>query len=652
MEGRVLGGCKLIRKIGEGGMGQVYLGEQQRVGNRLVAVKIVQPGDASHIPGAMEEVERRFQREAALLGQFSHPNILPVHDSGVEEGLLYLVMQYAPEGSLSDAMKGRAAQSLVLPASLEFTSDIIGQVADALQYTHSRGVVHRDVKPGNILVRIEPSGHWHALLADFGIARAQETTPNQTQVTGTFAYMAPEQFSGKFSPASDQYALAVMAFQLLTGRTPFEGDLATLTRGHMYEQPPSLRALNPDVPEAVEQVINRALAKDPAQRYPSVADFARALGGAVTGKAVPVAAATLASVSVGAVAVAASGGPSGGPSDSPAPNANPPSAGSPSAGSPSAGSPSANPAEAGPKWPLPPRPRRGGSPWRTLVAVLAAGILLIGVIGGSGLVAQHQRQLNAQATQTAQSIGAAHAAATARAQAQATAAAQTAIAATATATFEVPTSTATIPPASDVTTPPAAPSGAGTLLVSDPRPTCDQPSGPTWLTDNATSATCDQAGFPVVAAQSATQSACIELTTQGTGSQAQPLNVKDGYFSAIADAQSGGAILAFRVGNGQTTGSTTNHTAYFFKVDKANKGYALARIGADGQATILKQDALSVALGQHFALGALYQGGSITLYVNGQQIAALSDTTFTQGWVGLCTDGTTQYRDIQVYSAS
>src|SRR5690348_14058585 len=158
LEGRMLGGCKLIRKIGEGGMGEVYLGEQQRVGNRLVAVKIVQPGDASHIPGAMEEIERRFQREAALLGQFSHPNILPVHDSGVEEGLLYLVMQYAPEGSLSDAIRGRAAHTLSLPASLEFTSDIIGQVADALHYTHSRGVVHRDVKPGNVLIRIEPNG--------------------------------------------------------------------------------------------------------------------------------------------------------------------------------------------------------------------------------------------------------------------------------------------------------------------------------------------------------------------------------------------------------------------------------------------------------------------------------------------------------------
>jgi serine/threonine protein kinase len=634
LEGRMLGGCKLIRKIGEGGMGQVYLGEQVRVGNRLVAVKVVQPGDAANAPGATEETERRFQREAALLGQFSHPNILPVHDSGIEDGLLYLVMQYAPAGSLSDAIRGRSAHKLELPASLAFTDDIIGQVADALQYTHSRGVVHRDVKPGNVLIRIEPNGHWHALLADFGIARAQDTMPQQTQVSGTLAYMAPEQFSGKFSPASDQYALAVMAYQLLAGRTPFEGDLATLTRGHMYEQPPSLRTFNAAVPLAVEQVINRALSKEPAQRYPSVAEFAQALRAASTGTVAQAAATpALAGVAAGAVSI---------PLTSSSETTDPNQAQKPAV---RAGTPP--PSVAGPQWPLPERPRSPGGLWRTWVAVLAALILLVAVIGASGLVARHQRQLNAESTQTAQ------AGTTAQAHAS-QAASQTAAAATATAIFKVPTATATMPIAADDTTPPPAPTGAGTLLISDPAPSCDQPAGPDWVKDNNTNVVCDGAGFPTISAQSSSSAACVELTqaNQGTATPAAALNVANGYFAAIADTQGGTAILAFRVGNGQTTGSTTNRTEYQYVIDKANNIYALGSIDATGKGTVVKQGALPARPNTHFAMGVLFNGSAITLYLNGQQIATTTDSTFTQGWVGLCTTGTTEFRDAQIYQAS
>jgi serine/threonine protein kinase len=176
--------------------------------------------------------------------------------------MLYLVMEYAPDGSLADALRGSSAYPLTLPLSMPFTLDIISQVAAALEYTHEKGIVHRDVKPGNVLIHVEPNGHWHVLLADFGVARAVEVDSQRTQVSGTFIYMAPEQFSAKFSPASDQYALAVMTFQLLAGRPPFDGDLASLTRAHMYEPPPSLHALNPGVPPEVEAVIRRALSKD------------------------------------------------------------------------------------------------------------------------------------------------------------------------------------------------------------------------------------------------------------------------------------------------------------------------------------------------------------------------------------------------------
>jgi Protein kinase domain len=279
-----LGGCRLIRRIGAGGMGEVYLAEQVRLGNRPVAVKVVHAEQDVSLPdGAAEDVEWHFIREAQLLGQLTHPNILPVYHSGIEAGYLFLVMQYAPDGSLADAIKGTGPHRLDLPASLPFVVDIIGQVADALQYTHGHRVIHADVKPGNVLAQIEPNGHWHVLLADFGIAHNGDTVASRNEVAGTAAYMAPEQFYGQVSPACDQYALGVMAFQLLAGRLPFVGGFVKLAQAHAREDPPALRALNPAVPPSVEAVIAHALAKQPADRHPSVAAFAEALRAASMG---------------------------------------------------------------------------------------------------------------------------------------------------------------------------------------------------------------------------------------------------------------------------------------------------------------------------------------------------------------------------------
>jgi serine/threonine protein kinase len=279
-----LGGCRLIRRIGAGAMGEVYLAEQVALGNRLVAVKVVHAErDLTPPAGAAEDAGWHFIREAQLLGRLTHPNILPVYHSGVEAGYLFLVMQYAPDGSLADAINGKGAHKLDLPASLPFVMDIVAQVADALQYTHEHQVIHADVKPSNVLVQVEPNGHRHVLLADFGIARSMDSVALRDEVAGTAAYMAPEQFYGQVSPACDQYALGVMAFQLLAGRLPFAGTLVELVQAHAREDPPALRALNPAIPPAVEAVIARALAKQPADRYGSVAAFAQALRAASTG---------------------------------------------------------------------------------------------------------------------------------------------------------------------------------------------------------------------------------------------------------------------------------------------------------------------------------------------------------------------------------
>jgi serine/threonine protein kinase len=279
-----LGGCRLIRRIGAGAMGEVYLAEQVPLGNRLVAVKVVHAEhDVAPPPGAAEDAGWHFIREAQLLGRLTHPNILPVYHSGIEAGYLFLVMQYAPDGSLADAIKGQGMHKLDLPASLPFVVDIVAQVADALQYTHEHQVIHADVKPSNVLVQVEPNGHWRVLLADFGVARSVDSIALRDEVAGTAAYMAPEQFYGQLSPACDQYALGVMAFQLLAGRLPFAGGLVELVQAHARADPPALRALNPAISAAVEAVIVRALAKRPADRYHSMAAFAEALRAASTG---------------------------------------------------------------------------------------------------------------------------------------------------------------------------------------------------------------------------------------------------------------------------------------------------------------------------------------------------------------------------------
>ena len=158
--------------------------------------------------------------------------------------------------------------------SLPETLEIICQVGSALEYIHERDIVHRDVKPGNLLVRIDDLNHRHLLLSDFGVARWEvNASRHEDQVTGTVAYMAPEVFSGWFSAASDQYSLAVMAFQLLTGHLPFEGTMDEQIAGHLQLIAPSIRMYVEDLPWEVEEVISRALEKRPLDRYPSVAAF-------------------------------------------------------------------------------------------------------------------------------------------------------------------------------------------------------------------------------------------------------------------------------------------------------------------------------------------------------------------------------------------
>ena len=280
LEGLQLGHYRLTRLIGSGGMGEVYQAEDTRIA-RQVAIKVVR-SDAEPYPDAeaSREANRLFQREMRAITVLDHPHILPLFDFGEENvnktALTYMVMPLRHEGSLTDWLQRRGnAEKL----SLQDIAYFISQAADALQHAHDHQLIHQDVKPSNFLIRNKKDdpNHPDLLLADFGIAKFTTATATASQsIRGTPAFMAPEQWDGQPIAASDQYALAIMAYQLLTGRPPFLGGLSQVMRQHFTAQPQPPSTLNPHIPPALDAVILRALAKTPSERFPSMTEFSRA----------------------------------------------------------------------------------------------------------------------------------------------------------------------------------------------------------------------------------------------------------------------------------------------------------------------------------------------------------------------------------------
>jgi serine/threonine protein kinase len=286
LEGKILGDCKIIKRLGEGGMGQVYLAEQLSIG-RQVAVKVLRPsrpasGDDG--PAPLADAPDRFKLEARAVAALEHPYILPVHDFGLsQDGLMYLVMPLMPDGSLLDAIRaGSPRRRYYLPMDPAEAAPLIFQAASALQYAHDHNVIHRDVKPENFLVRPQRDGSIQLLLADFGLAKVYNpSSGSATLAVGTADYVAPEQIEGHPLPASDQYALAVMTYELLVGRLPFIGGVGEVALKHLRTLPPPPRSINPKLPVAIEEVILRAMSKKAADRWPSVLEYARAYNVAV-----------------------------------------------------------------------------------------------------------------------------------------------------------------------------------------------------------------------------------------------------------------------------------------------------------------------------------------------------------------------------------
>jgi len=297
LTGKRLGNYRVVAALGHGGMAKVYKGYQPLL-DRYVAIKVLAPRFATD-----EEFRARFQREAAAIARLRHPNIVQVYDFGARSSIHYMVMEYIAGDTLK--MRIRAARAMDEQLSPHEILTVLRGVAAALDHAHAREIIHRDVKPANIMLRIEEpaqdTGHgrpthgepshtpgsepfsrkFSPVLTDFGVAKIMEGVQfTGTGMTiGTPDYMAPEQGgNGQLTRGADLYSLAVILYEMLAGDLPFTADtpVAVLLK-HMSDAPPSIRARAPELPEALAQVMDRALAKTPQERYPTGAALVQAV---------------------------------------------------------------------------------------------------------------------------------------------------------------------------------------------------------------------------------------------------------------------------------------------------------------------------------------------------------------------------------------
>ena len=269
-EGSQIAAYRLEERVGAGGMAVVFRARDERLGRR-VALKVLAPGVA-----ADEAFRRRFIRESRAAAAVDDPHIIPVFEAGEAAGVLFIAMRYVPGGDV------RSLVRRVGPLPPGRAAAIVSAVASALDAAHAAGLVHRDVKSANMLVDVQPGRPDHVYLSDFGLCKGALSSQGLTasgQFLGTPGYAAPEQMQGKPADGrADQYSLGCVAFELLSGGPPFPRDQITaVIWAHMSEQPPPLTSRRPGLPTAVDDVLARALAKAPTDRYASCREFADAL---------------------------------------------------------------------------------------------------------------------------------------------------------------------------------------------------------------------------------------------------------------------------------------------------------------------------------------------------------------------------------------
>src|SRR5215467_91063 len=260
-----VGPYQIMEQVGRGGMATVFKAYQPAL-ERVVALKVL-PDVLAEDP----QFRERFRREAVAIAKLHHPNILTVYDHGEYEDQLYIVTEFVEGGTFANEL-GR-------PLRMSRATRVLQSIAAALDYAHERGILHRDIKPSNILINRDGA----AVLGDFGLARMMAPTGDRLtridMVVGTPEYMSPEQCAGRDSgPASDQYSLGVVAFEALTGHVPYEAETPAAVMLEQIQSPlPMPRTVNPELSEGIERALLRALAKDPASRFPTCGDFVDAL---------------------------------------------------------------------------------------------------------------------------------------------------------------------------------------------------------------------------------------------------------------------------------------------------------------------------------------------------------------------------------------
>lgn len=263
--GKQIGKYQIQELLGKGGMGRIYKAAQPTL-ERAVAIKLIQLDQATD-----SKMAERFRREAKVVAALRHPGVIQVYDFDIEDDLLYMVMEYVPGESLGQRLAGIHAQGRKLP--LEEAVRLFHMITQATAYAHKQGVIHCDLKPGNVLLTTEGQ----PVLTDFGIAKfiSGERLTATGDIIGTPHYMAPEQATGgEIGPHTDVYALGVMLYELTTGVLPFSGDTSmSIVFKHVTEPPPPPQSINPALPEVIAQIIQRAMAKPAAERYPSAQEL-------------------------------------------------------------------------------------------------------------------------------------------------------------------------------------------------------------------------------------------------------------------------------------------------------------------------------------------------------------------------------------------
>src|SRR5262245_57293713 len=277
--GEIVGGYRIERLLGRGGMAAVYLAEDTRL-KRKVALKVLSPELA-----ADEAFRQRFVDESERLASVDHPNIIPVYEAGQDDDHLFIAMRLVDTTDLKQLIASEG------PLAPERAITLITQVAGALDAAHAKGLVHRDVKPANVLVALGSGGD-HAYLSDFGLTKRTEETSGLTKTgyfMGTIAYVGREQSSGKgVDGRTDQYALACVLFQCLTGHPPYQrDDDAAVLFSHLSVPAPSVTESRPDLPAAIDGVLAKGMAKEKDDRYPDCMALAHAAREALLGEGTP-----------------------------------------------------------------------------------------------------------------------------------------------------------------------------------------------------------------------------------------------------------------------------------------------------------------------------------------------------------------------------